>query len=55
MKQKTLHISFTKDDDDLYNEIMRQSSRNYIPASTLARIWMRNGIAQSKQTKGFLE
>ena len=51
MKQRTLHISFTKNDDDLYNELIRQSSLNYIPASTLARIWMRSGIERNKENK----
>ena len=54
MRQKTLHISFTKNDDDLYNEIMRQSSINYIPASTLARILMRSGIERNKDIKSHI-
>lgn len=46
MKQKTLHLSFTKYDDDLFIELMRHSARNYISASNQARIWMRKAIEQ---------
>lgn len=46
MKQKTLHLSFTKYDDDLFIELMRHSARNYVSASNQARIWMRRAIEQ---------
>lgn len=46
MKQKTLHLSFTKYDNDLFIELMRHSARNYISASNQARIWMRKAIEQ---------
>jgi hypothetical protein len=49
MKQRTLHISFTKNDDDLYGELLRQSALNYIPTSTLARVLMRDGLRARKQ------
>lgn len=49
MKQKTLHISFTKNDDDLYSEIMRQSARNYISASMLVRMYIREGIEANRK------
>lgn len=46
MKQKTLHLSFTKYDDDLFTELMRHSARNYVSASNQARMWMRKAIEQ---------
>lgn len=49
MKQKTLHLSFTKNDDDLFMELMRYSARNYIPTSTQARIWMRKGMKEEQK------
>ena len=42
-QQKSIHISFTKDDIDLYNELMRESTLRLIPASTLIRFYLRNG------------
>jgi hypothetical protein len=49
MKQRTLHLSFTKNDDDLFVEIMRHSAKNYISASHQARIWMRKAIKQENE------
>lgn len=49
MKQKTLHLSFTKNDDDLFMELMRYSARNYITTSTQARIWMRKGMKEEQR------
>ena len=49
MKQRTLHLSFTKNDDDLFMELMRHSARNYIPTSTQARIWMRKGMKEEQK------
>lgn len=49
MKQKTLHLSFTKNDDDLFMELMRYSARNYLATSTQARIWMRKGMKEEKR------
>lgn len=46
MKQKTLHLSFTKYDDDLFIELMRHSAKNYLSASNQVRIWMRKAIEQ---------
>ena len=48
MKQKTIHISFTKDDMDLYNELMRESCLSYVPASALIRNYLKSGM-KSKQ------
>ena len=42
-QQKSIHISFTKDDFDLYNELMRESTLRLIPTSTLIRFYLRNG------------
>jgi hypothetical protein len=49
MKQRTLHLSFTKNDDDLFMELMRHSARNFIPTSTQARIWMRKGMKEEQK------
>jgi hypothetical protein len=47
--QKTLHISFTTDDEDMYFDIMRQSSRTMVPISSLARYYMREGLKNAKK------
>jgi hypothetical protein len=44
MKQKTIHISFSKDDIDLYNELMRESYLSYVPASVLIRNYLKSGM-----------
>jgi len=49
MKQKTIHISFTKDDMDLYNELMRESCLSYVPASVLIRNYIKTGIKTKQQ------
>ena len=49
MKQKTLHLSFTKNDHDLFTELMRYSAKNYVSASNQARIWMRKAIKQENE------
>lgn len=38
-KQRTIHLSFTQDDEDavIINEIWRQSTLNFIPASVIIR------------------
>jgi len=42
--QKTLHISFTQDTEDMYFELMRQSSRTLVPVSPLGRYYMNYGM-----------
>ena len=49
--QKTIHLSFGKKDEDLYNELMRQSSLNYIPISSLVRKYVRDSIATNGKMK----
>lgn len=44
MRQRTIHISFPKDDIDLFNELMRESSLSYVPASALIRNYLKSGI-----------
>ncbi len=39
-----INISFTKDDYDLFHEIIRESQLTYIPASVLVRNYMRKGM-----------
>jgi len=50
MKQKTIHISFGKNDEDLYNELMRESAQTYVPLSSLIRIYLRSGMSLPKQS-----
>ena len=49
--QKTIHLSFGKKDEDLYNELMSQSSLNYIPISSLVRQYVRDSIATNGKMK----
>ena len=49
--QKTIHLSFGKKDEDLYNQLMRQSSLNYIPISSLVRKYVRDSIATNGKMK----
>ena len=43
--QKTIHISFNEEDEDLYFHIMRQTSpRTLIPVATYCRFLMKEGI-----------
>ena len=49
--QKTIHLSFGKKDEDLYNELMRQSSLNYNPISSLVRQYVRDSIATNGKMK----
>ncbi len=44
MRQRTIHISFTKDDIDLYNAIMRESSLSYVPTSVIIRNYLKSGM-----------
>ena len=37
MKQRTINISFTKDDMDLYNALIRESYLLFVPTSALIR------------------
>ena len=53
MKQKTIHISFTKDDIDLYNELMRESSLSYVPASVLIRNYLKTGMKKTQRLSAF--
>ena len=43
MKQTTLHISFTKNDEDLHHDIIRFSALNYCSTAHQARVWLRKG------------
>lgn len=39
-----INISFTKDDYDLFHQIIRESQLTYVPASVLVRNYMRKGM-----------
>ncbi len=49
MKQKTIHISFTKDDMDLYSKLIKESCLSYVPASALIRNYIRSGITTKQK------
>ena len=49
-QQRTINISFTKDDMDLYNQIMRESCLSYVPASALIRNYIKKGIKTKQKT-----
>jgi hypothetical protein len=49
MKQRTIHISFTKDDIDLYNQLMKESCLSYIPASALIRNYLKTGMKTNQK------
>ena len=48
--QRTINISFTKDDMDLYNELMRESCLSYVSASALIRNYIKKGIKTIQKT-----
>jgi hypothetical protein len=50
MKQKTIHLSFTKYDDDLFTELMRHSARNYVSASNQANMDEKSNRARKQQS-----
>lgn len=50
MKQRTINISFTKDDMDLYNELIRESCLLYVPTSALIRNYIKSGIKSKNNT-----
>lgn len=49
-RQKTLHISFNQDDEDMYFDIMMQSSRTLIPMSALVRHYVREGMKSARKS-----
>tara|TARA_B100001113_G_C20843799_1_gene506508 strand:- start:53 stop:232 length:180 start_codon:yes stop_codon:yes gene_type:complete len=46
--QKTIHISFDEDNEDIYFSIMSKSTRTNIPVSSLCRSYMRQGIENAQ-------
>ena len=48
-KQKTFHISFDENNEDLYFEIMRESTQNLVPVAALGRYYMRLGMETGKK------
>jgi len=53
MQQRTIHISFKEDDNDLYSELMRESALTYVPCSALVRKYIRSGMQHCKTTPSF--
>jgi len=53
MQQRTIHISFKEDNNDLYNELMRESALTYVPCSALVRKYIRSGMQHYKTTPSF--
>jgi hypothetical protein len=52
MHKKTHHVSYPANEKDLYNEIERQSAISYIPAATLIRYFVREGMKNCKSAVG---
>ena len=48
-KAKTFHISFDENNEDLYFEIMRESTQNLVPVAALGRYYMRLGMETGKK------
>jgi hypothetical protein len=44
MNQRTIHISFGRNDEDLYNEIIKQSKASFVPVSILVRFYLRRSL-----------
>jgi len=44
MSQKKINISFPKDDEDLYDTLIRESALTLVPASSLIRHYVRSGM-----------
>jgi len=51
MKQTTIHLSIPEKEKDLYMELMRQSSLNYVPISSLCRHYIRKGMTADGKLK----
>ena len=48
-KQKTIHTSFDKDNEDLYFTIMRESTRRMVPIAALSRFYIREGMKSTRK------
>lgn len=48
-KQKTIHTSFDKDSEDLYFELMRESTARMVPIAALSRYYIRVGMETGKK------
>ena len=44
LKQPKINTSFPRDDQDLYNQLIRESNLSYVPAATLVRKYVRKGM-----------
>ena len=44
MSQKKINISFPKDDEDLYDTLIRESALTLVPTSSLIRHYVRSGM-----------
>jgi len=49
-KQKTIHTSFDKDSEDLYFQLMSESTAKMVPIAALSRFYMRLGIEAGNKT-----
>ena len=49
MERKTIHISFGKRDEDLYDELITEAKETFIPLTTLVRNYVRCAKKQTKQ------
>ena len=48
-KQKTFHISFDENNEDLYFEIMSRKHSKPVPVAALGRYYMRLGMETGKK------
>ena len=44
LKQPKINTSFPRDDQDLYNQLIRESNLSYVPAAPLVRKYVRKGM-----------
>jgi hypothetical protein len=47
-KQKTIHTSFDKDSEDLYLQLMRESTAKMVSVSALSRYYLKIGIESGR-------
>lgn len=47
--QKTMHISYDEQTEDLFFEVMRKSNMTLVPLSAMARHYIAVGIKHDKQ------
>jgi hypothetical protein len=54
MSRTNINVSFPEADNDLYKELVLESSVTYVPTAALARKYIRLG-RQAQQTKSYIK